>query len=47
MAGGDVGEAQAIMGRHLRHIEEKPDMDDERSPGNLYAAFAYVERKAG
>lgn len=46
MAKGDVAEARAVMDRHLQHIEDKLDLDDERMPGDLYAAFAHVKDRA-
>lgn len=47
MATGDVREALSIMDRHLQHIEDKLELDSERSPGDLYAAFAHVKETAG
>lgn len=43
MATGDVQRAQAIMDKHLQHIEDKLDLNEERSSGDLYAAFAHVK----
>lgn len=43
MATGDTQQARAIMDKHLQHIEDKLDLDDERSSGDLYAAFAHVK----
>ena len=46
MAAGKPKPVQTLMERHLRHIEDTLDLDDERSPGNLHAAFAHVTRPA-
>lgn len=46
MATGDVAKARAVMDSHLQHIEDKLDLDHERSPGDLYAAFAHVKGRA-
>lgn len=43
IASGDADSAQAEMDNHLQRIEEKLDLDNERSPGDLYAAFAHVK----
>jgi DNA-binding GntR family transcriptional regulator len=46
MASGDAQAAVAAMDRHLQHLEDKLDLDNERSPGDLYAAFAHVKEGA-
>jgi len=46
IATGDVKAAQAQMDRHLQRIEDKLDLGNERSPGDLYAAFAHVKEAA-
>lgn len=43
IASGDVDAAQAAMDSHLMHIEDKLDLDTERSPGDLYAAFSHLK----
>lgn len=43
MATGDAEAAVAVMAKHLQHLEDKLDLDNERSPGDLYAAFAHVK----
>ena len=43
MASGDADAAVALMAEHLQHLEDKLDLDNERSPGDLYAAFAHVK----
>lgn len=45
IASGDTEAAQAAMDRHLEHIEDKLDLDAERSPGDLYAAFSHLREK--
>ncbi len=42
---GDVSAAQEVMDRHLVHIEEKLDLGNERSPGDLFSAFAHVKNE--
>ncbi len=42
IATGDVEAAQASMDEHLNNIEKKLDLGNERSPGDLYSAFAHV-----
>ncbi len=44
IASGDVEAAQAAMDRHLQNIEDKLDLGNERSPSNLYSAFAHVRK---
>lgn len=46
VASGDSKAAVALMDQHLQHLEDKLDLDNERSPGDLYAAFAHVKDKA-
>ncbi|ASJ74182.1 GntR family transcriptional regulator [Granulosicoccus antarcticus] len=46
MASGDAQAAVASMSAHLQHLEDKLDLDNERSPGDLYAAFAHVRTTA-
>ncbi|MFK7859068.1 MAG: GntR family transcriptional regulator [Granulosicoccus sp.] len=41
---GDTEAAQTIMVKHLHNIEAKLDLGNERSPGDLYAAFAHVRK---
>lgn len=43
IASGDVVAAQDEMDKHLQRIEDKLDLDNERSAGDLYAAFAHVQ----
>ncbi|MFK8081199.1 MAG: GntR family transcriptional regulator [Granulosicoccus sp.] len=43
---GDTEAAQALMEQHLKNIEAKLDLGNERSPGDLYAAFAHVRNTA-
>lgn len=43
IASGDVKAAQDEMDNHLQRIEDKLDLENERSPGDLYAAFAHVK----
>ena len=43
IASGDVVAAQDEMDKHLQRIEDKLDLESERSPGDLYAAFAHVQ----
>ncbi|MFK7995766.1 MAG: GntR family transcriptional regulator [Granulosicoccus sp.] len=43
---GDTEAAQLQMETHLRNVEAKLDLGNERSPGDLYSAFAHV-RKPG
>lgn len=45
IATGDVTAAQAIMDTHLQHIEDKLDLGNERSPGDLHAAFAHIKHR--
>ena len=45
IARGDVKAAQASMDSHLQHIEDKLDLGNERSSGDLYSVFANVEKK--
>ena len=42
----NVKAAQALMEEHLSNIEAKLDLGNERSPGDLYAAFAHVKQAA-
>lgn len=42
MSRGDERKAQSIMDTHLQHIEDKLDLDEGRTSGDLYAAFAHV-----
>lgn len=42
IAAGDIEAAQASMDEHLNSIEKKLDLGNERSPGDLYSAFAHV-----
>lgn len=46
IASGDVQAAQVEMDNHLQRIEDKLDLGNERSPGDLYAAFAHVKNTA-
>jgi DNA-binding GntR family transcriptional regulator len=46
IASGDAKAAQAQMDNHLQHIEDKLDLGNERSPGDLHAAFAHVKEAA-
>lgn len=46
MERGEVEPVQALMARHLQHIEDTLELDDERAPGDLHAAFAHVGRRA-
>ncbi len=46
MSRGDAQAAVALMDRHLQHLEDKLNLDNERSPGDLYAAFAHVKEVA-
>ena len=46
IASGDVEAAQAEMDNHLQRIEDKLDLGNERSPGDLHAAFAHVKDTA-
>jgi len=43
VAKGDVKAAQVEMVKHLQRIEDKLDLGNERSPGDLHAAFAHVK----
>jgi len=43
IARGDVEAAQAEMDNHLQRIEDKLDLGNERSPGDLHAAFAHIK----
>ncbi len=43
VASGDVEAARLEMTKHLQRIEDKLDLDNERSPGDLHAAFAHVK----
>lgn len=43
IASGDVSAAQTEVDNHLQRIEEKLDLGNERSPDDLYAAFAHVQ----
>ncbi len=45
IAAGDVDAAQTEVDNHLQRIEDKLDLGNERSPGDLYAAFAHVKAK--
>lgn len=45
MASGDQNAAVSAMDEHLQHLEDKLDLENERSPGNLYTAFAHVRQK--
>lgn len=40
---GDVEAAQSMMEQHLDNIEAKLDLGNERTAGDLYAAFAHVK----
>ena len=42
---GNVKAAQRMMDEHLHNIEAKLDLGNERSPGNLYAAFAHIRQQ--
>lgn len=42
MAQGEVKPVQELMDRHLQHIEDTLNLDGERSPDDLHAAFAHV-----
>ena len=46
IASGDVKAAQVEMDNHLQRIEDKLDLGNERSPGDLHAAFAHVKSAA-
>lgn len=46
IASGDANAAQAQMDNHLQRIEDKLDLGNERSPGDLHAAFAHVKEAA-
>ena len=46
IASGDTKAAQAEMDNHLQRIEDKLDLGNERSPGDLHAAFAHVKEAA-
>lgn len=43
IADGKVKQVQATMDRHLQHIEDTLNLDNERSLGDLHAAFAHVK----
>lgn len=43
MATGNKAKAQSLMDEHLQHIEDKLELNEERSSGDLYAAFAHVK----
>lgn len=43
IASGDVEAARIEMDKHLQRIEDKLDLGNERSPGDLHAAFAHVK----
>jgi len=45
IAKGDVKAAQSAVDDHLQRIEDKLDLDNERSPGDLHAAFAHLKDK--
>ena len=45
IASGDVEAAQAKMDEHMRNIENKLNLDNERSPDDLYSAFAHIKKK--
>lgn len=47
MASGDADAARRAMECHLQHIEDKLDLENERSAGDLYSAFAHVRQSAG
>ncbi len=40
---GDVEAAQEAMDSHLQRIEDKLDLDSERTQGDLYSAFAHLK----
>lgn len=42
---GDIEAAQEAMDSHLQRIEDKLDLDEERSHGDLFTAFAHVKKK--
>ena len=44
MSKGDAHKAQIIMDKHLQHIEDKLDLDEARTSGDLYAAFAHLKQ---
>lgn len=46
IASGDTKAAQAEMDNHLQRIEDKLNLGNERSPGDLHAAFAHVKDAA-
>ena len=46
MASGDAQAAVALMDSHLQHLEDKLDLDNERTLGDLYAAFAHLKEVA-
>jgi len=41
---GDAKAAQNEVDNHLQRIEDKLDLGNERSPGDLFAAFAHVRQ---
>lgn len=45
IAKGDVEAAQEEMDNHLLRIEDKLDLADNKSAGDLHAAFAHVKRQ--
>ncbi|MFT4725884.1 MAG: DNA-binding GntR family transcriptional regulator [Granulosicoccus sp.] len=44
IASGDAEAAQTEMDNHLQRIEDKLDLGNERSPGDLHAAFAHIKK---
>lgn len=44
IASGNVKAAQLEMDNHLQRLENKLDLGNERSPGDLHAAFAHVKK---
>lgn len=42
MASGDVVAAQQVMDDHLQHIEDKLDLEAERTTNDLYSAFSHL-----
>lgn len=45
IATGDVDAAQAEMDAHLCRIEDKLELEEERTSGDLYAAFSHLKNK--
>lgn len=45
IASGDVEAAKQAMDSHLQHIEDKLNLEQDHSGGDLYATFAHISNK--